>query len=77
MALSVFMSYSHKDKILRDELASHLSNLRRQGAISEWYDGDITPGSEWKEQILSHLHTAQVILLLSKYFLYTVDGVVI
>lgn len=64
MALEVFMSYSHKDRILRDELATHLSNLRRQGLISDWYDGDIAPGTEWKEQVLTHLNKAQFILLL-------------
>ncbi len=64
MALDVFMSYSHKDKLLRDELATHLSNLRRQGVISDWYDGDIAPGTDWNEQIQTHLNTAQIILLL-------------
>ena len=64
MALEVFMSYSHKDRTLRDELATHLSNLRRQGLISDWFDGDIAPGTEWKEQMLAHLNKAQLILLL-------------
>jgi hypothetical protein len=64
MALDVFISYSHKDKGLRDELATHLSNLRRQGVISDWYDGDIAPGLEWKAQILAQLNKAKVILLL-------------
>jgi|GEM_PF-618213 len=64
MVINVFISYSHKDRKLRDELATHLSNLRRQGQISDWYDGDIAPGTEWKEQIQTHLNKAQVILLL-------------
>lgn len=64
MALEVFLSYSHKDRMLRDELAIHLSNLRRQGIISDWYDGDIAPGTDWHEQIQTHLNHAQVILLL-------------
>ena len=64
MALDIFMSYSHKDTLLRDELATHLSNLKRQGVISEWYDGDIAPGTDWNEQIELHLNTAQLILLL-------------
>lgn len=57
-------SYSHKDRALRDELAAHLSNLRKQGQISDWYDGDIVPGSELKTQILAHLNKAHLILLL-------------
>ena len=64
MTFEIFISYSHKDKKFRDKLANHLSNLRRLGVISDWYDGDIIPGSEWKPQILRHLRTAQVILLL-------------
>ena len=64
MALDVFISYSHKDRALRDELATHLSNLRRQGLINDWYDGDIAPGTEWQDQILTRLNKAQIILLL-------------
>src|SRR5690242_12836177 len=64
MALDVFIPYSHKDRALRDELATHLSNLRRQGLINDWYDGDIAPGTEWKEQILTRLNKVQLILLL-------------
>jgi len=64
MALEVFISYSHKDRKLRDELANHLSNLRNQNLITDWFDGDIVAGSEWEPQIYDHLHTAQIILLL-------------
>ena len=64
MALDVFMSYSHKDRTLRDELANHLSNLRRQGLISDWYDGDIVPGAEIKDEIQTHLNKARLVLLL-------------
>ena len=64
MALDVFISYSHKDRALRDELATHLSTLQRQGQISAWYDGDITPGVDWKTAIQTHLNKARLILLL-------------
>ena len=64
MALDVFISYSHKDRALRDELETHLSNLHRQGHISAWYDGDIVPGADWKTAILTHLNKAHLILLL-------------
>src|SRR5260370_4193903 len=64
MSFEVFISYSHKDKALRDELAKHLINLKRQGFISDWFDGEISPGTEWEKQILEHLNTAQIILLL-------------
>ncbi|MDX2213840.1 MAG: toll/interleukin-1 receptor domain-containing protein [Oculatellaceae cyanobacterium bins.114] len=60
----VFFSYSHKDEGLRDELATHLSILRRQGVISAWYDRQITPGTEWAGEINTHLNSSEIILLL-------------
>jgi TIR domain/CHAT domain len=63
-AVEVFISYSHKDKLLRDQLAIQLSNLRRQQVIRDWFDGDIIPGTEWRKQIQQHLESAQIILLL-------------
>src|SRR5258708_508215 len=64
MPFSVFISYSHQDKKFRQELDKHLSNLKRQNIITSWYDGDIRPGTEWQPQIMEHLHTAQIVLLL-------------
>lgn len=64
MPIEVFISSAHKDRKLRDELAEHLSNLRNQRVITDWFDGDIVEGTEWELQIHTHLRTAQVILLL-------------
>ena len=64
MAYEVFISYSHKDQALREELDIHLSNLKRQNIISSWYDGDIIAGSELEKEIMEHLKSAQIILLL-------------
>ena len=64
MPFDVFISYAHKDRKLRDELAVHLGNLRHQHVISDWFDGDIIPGTEWEQEILEHLRTAKIILLL-------------
>jgi hypothetical protein len=36
--VEVFYSYAHKDENLRNALMEHLSTLREQGYISEWYD---------------------------------------
>lgn len=62
--LKVFFSYAHEDENLRNELAKHLSILQRQGIIDSWYDRDINAGSEWSEEIDTHLNSAQIILLL-------------
>jgi len=60
----VFISYSHQNRKYRDELAKHLSNLRNQKMITDWFDGDIVPGTEWRTQIMQHLNSARIILLL-------------
>ena len=62
--LEVFISYAHQDRALKEELTTHLSNLRRQGLIKTWHDGDIVPGTEWEQQIIEHLTSAHLILLL-------------
>ena len=47
-----------------DELRKQLSILKRLGVIEEWYDRDITAGSEWKGEIDDRLNSAQIVLLL-------------
>jgi len=62
--ITVFYSYAHKDKQLRDRLATHLVLLKRQGYIADWSDQDIKPGQEWKKEISKKLQAADIILLL-------------
>ncbi len=69
-SIELFISYSHKDEALRDELATHLAIMQRQGEITTWYDRQIGAGSEWANQIDNNLKKADIILLLiSSYFL--------
>ncbi|MDZ7960941.1 MAG: TIR domain-containing protein [Aulosira sp. DedQUE10] len=63
-AVKVFFSYAHKDEALRDELATHLSLMKRQGVIQAWHDRDISAGSEWANAIDDNLEVADIILLL-------------
>ena len=35
----VFFSYAHEDEELCKGLITHLSNLKRQGVIRDWYEG--------------------------------------
>ena len=63
-AVKVFFSYSHKDEALRDELATHLSMMKRQGVIEAWHDREISAGSEWANAINDNLEVADIILLL-------------
>lgn len=62
--LKVFISYSHKDEDLKEELEVHLASLKREGAIAPWQDRDIEAGKEWDETIRQELEAAQIILLL-------------
>ena len=62
--ISVFYSYSHKDEGLRKKLETHLSLLRDEGLIKEWYDRRIEPGMEWDGVISENLEKAHIILLL-------------
>lgn len=64
MAIEVFISYAHEDQAFLNELEKHLATLERQNIIASWYDGDITPGEEWKSKIMERLNSAQIILLL-------------
>jgi len=63
-SIEVFYSYAHEDEELVKQLRKHLSTLKRQGVIRDWYDREITAGTDWKGQIDQHLNSAGVILLL-------------
>src|SRR2546421_498610 len=63
-AVEVFFSYAHEDAELRKRLEQHFSFLKREKMISQWYDGEIKAGREWRGEIESHLNSADVILLL-------------
>jgi tetratricopeptide (TPR) repeat protein len=62
--LKIFYSYARRDKKLRDELATHLSSLQRQGLIAGWYDGEIRAGSERDAELKKYLNLSDIILLL-------------
>jgi hypothetical protein len=52
-ALNVFISYSHRDEGLKDELVNyHLKLLQRDGKINTWQNRNIEVGAEWAEEIL-------------------------
>lgn len=64
MPVEVFVSYAHEDIHLRQELDKQLKMLNRQGIITSWTDSDISPGTEWRPQIMQKLNSAKIILLL-------------
>jgi len=62
--VKAFISYSHKDEALRNELESHLAMLRRSGVIETWNDRRIVAGTEFDSEIDAHLESSQLILML-------------
>jgi tetratricopeptide (TPR) repeat protein len=62
--VSIFISYSHKDERFRERIVSQLLILQRQGLIEAWSDRQISPGTEWAEDIDQHLLEARLVLLL-------------
>jgi internalin A len=63
-AITLFISYSHKDDGLRSELDSHLKIMQAGGWIDVWHDRRIAAGDEWKKKIDDNLEHADIILLL-------------
>lgn len=60
----VFISYSHCDEPLCEELVKHLAALRRENKIDVWYQRQISGGEDWRGQIDKRLEAADLILLL-------------
>jgi len=61
---TLFLSYSHKDSAIRDELEIHWAALKRQGVIDIWHDRRIGVGKEFDNEIGKNLNEADIILLL-------------
>ena len=62
--LNLFISYSHEDELLKNELEKHLIMLKRSGKIQVWNDRKLIPGQEWDDEIKNELSAADIILLL-------------
>jgi hypothetical protein len=63
-SVSLFYAYSRFDAPFSHELEKHLSLLRREGLITEWYSREITTETDGTNIPEQHLDTAQLILLL-------------
>lgn len=60
----LFISYAREDVDYKDQLVVHLEGLKQQGVISSWHDGLLIAGQQWDEEIVKHLDTSRIILLL-------------
>ena len=61
---ALFFSYSHKDEVLRDQLETQLTMLKRQRVISVWHDRRLIAGDHVDAGISKQLEAADIILLL-------------
>ncbi len=64
MPIEVFISHARDDEHLRDELVKHLSVLRDEGRVHEWFDRKIIAGADREQELQAHLESADLIVLL-------------
>jgi membrane protein implicated in regulation of membrane protease activity len=62
--IHAFISYAHKDEMLRVELDTHLKPLCATGELDAWHDRSIVPGEKWEGEIDRKLLGADLVLLL-------------
>jgi TIR domain len=60
----LFISYSHRDERPLDRLHTHLAMLRREGAISAWYDREILAGENIDNDIDANLTNSDIFFAL-------------
>ncbi len=60
----IFIAYSSKDLVFKDEIRKRLRPLERAGKASIWDNWDIEGGAEWDAQIREKLEQSDLILLL-------------
>jgi hypothetical protein len=62
--VSVFVSYSHKDRRHLEKLRDHLAPVERNGGVDIWWDGKIEPGQYWEPHIRARLQASDIVVLL-------------
>lgn len=68
--IKLFISYSHKDETLVNEFLNHISPLKNNGHLKEWYDRKIETGEKFQNDIDNNLENADIIcLMISSNFL--------
>ncbi|MBM3708003.1 MAG: toll/interleukin-1 receptor domain-containing protein [Actinobacteria bacterium] len=61
--LKLFICYSHKDESYIDDFIAHLSPLKRNGLIKEFYDRKILASEDYQDTIDDNLNNADIICL--------------
>lgn len=63
-ALTIFISYSHADEHLKNELVKHLEPLKRLKLIEAWHDRKLKPGDNIDTEVAASLEKSDIALLL-------------
>src|SRR4029453_451751 len=67
---TVFVSYSHKDLPVLEDLLPFLITLERDDLVEIWSDEKLRGGERWRDEISAALEAAAVaVLLISQAFL--------
>lgn len=61
---SGFISYTHADTALKEQLVRHLAPLHREGLIDLWHDGMLRPGEHLDPAVQAALAASDVVILL-------------
>ena len=65
--LKIFISYSHQDNLSDnpyiEEFKKHITPLKDNGLIEEWYDRRILPSEDYQNKIDNNLEDADIICL--------------
>lgn len=62
--LKVYISYSHRDTKLVEQILASILPLQRDGFIRIWYDRHLPAGTNWQDTINRNLESADIILLM-------------
>ncbi len=60
--LRTFLSYSHADRAAKNIWAVNLNVMQAKGLITQWHDGMIDPGVEWKKEIEGKLESMDLFI---------------
>jgi len=76
MKLKLFICYSHKDNLDEnpyiEQFKKHITPLKDNGLIEDWYDREISPGEDYQNKIDNNLEDADIIcLFISADFLFS------
>jgi hypothetical protein len=70
--LKLFISYSHQDEDDVDNFHKHITSLKNDGIIKDWYDRKILGGDNYQSKIDNNLEDADIIcLIISANFLFS------